>query len=287
MLTYKKDRYFKDGTGLEIQSARTVDKPQPEHLHEFIEIVYVSNGTGVHGIDGVEYKVSRGSLLFINYRQVHYFKSENDMVICNILLDPEWISEKLIDSENAFELLTLSAFSSFQQEVDTGAPLIRFEGASRARLERLIAEMEEEKQKKLPGFDTVLKAQVNILLTSIFRKMSRGGRLYLNPDFLGYIRDHCNEKLTLEALSKTCFYNPSYFSRLFREHYGMTVTEFINQSRLEKAVKMLEETGLSVEEISEQAGFSSKTAFYKLLRKKTGLTPQEYRKKVKNQNDFE
>lgn len=280
MKTYTKDRYFKDGTGLELQTSKRITEPQSEHLHEFIEIVYILGGTGVHGIDGVEYKVSRGSLLFINYRQVHYFKSENGMEIQNILIHPEWLSDRLIDSENAFELLTLAAFSHFQK-IKKDAPLVRFDSVERLRVERLIAEMIEEKAKKAAGYDTVLKAQVNILLTMIFRKMSQleapASELIFGSELLDYIKNHSSQKLTLGELARSCFYNPSYFSRLFHEQYGITVTEFINQSRLEKAMALLLETNLSAEEIALQAGFSSKSAFYRLLREKTGLTPQGFR----------
>ena len=256
---------------------------EPEHLHEFIEVVYVMNGTGVHGINGVEYRVRRGAMLFINYRQTHYFKADGEMELWDILIDPEWISEKLIDSENAFELLTLSGFSAFQQEIDRKNPLVHFHGGERSRLERLIREMYEEQQAKEIGFETVLKAQINVLLTLIFRKMSAGKQeetFSLTPDFLQYIRDHCAEKLSLEELSRSCFYNPSYFSRLFKEHYGMTLTEFVSQSRIEKACSLLEETSLSVEEVAEQCGFSSRNAFFKLFKEKNGKTPQEYRNAI-------
>ena len=284
MYTYKKDPFFRDGSGVELNVHR-VDRGEPEHLHEFIELVYVLRGSGVHGIDGVEYHVRRGSLLFINYRQVHYFRSDprDPMEICDVLLDPEWLSQRLIGSENAFELLTLSAFSQFQQSVDPKTALVRFMGEERRRAEALIREMIEEKTSAHPGFSTVLKAQVSILLTMVFRKMSAVGVRYSGPDeeFLSYIRQNCTEKLTLEDLAKQCFYNPSYFSRIFRERYGMTVTEYINLSRLEKATDLLVQTDLSVEEILRRSGFSRKAGFYRCFKEKTGMTPQEYRKSKK------
>lgn len=280
MYTYKKESYFKDGTGVEVKCHR-IAQNEPEHLHEFIEMVYILGGSGIHGIDGVEYKVKSGSLLFINYRQVHYFRTDTEMEMCNILLDPEWISEKLIDTENAFEILSLSAFSAFCTDVDKDALLIRFTGEERTRIERLIKEMVAEKTEKSSGYTTVLKAQVMVLLSYVFRKMSTSAASEsrgLTPEFLAYIRENCAEKLTLEELAKKCFYNPAYFSRLFKEHYGVTVTEYINSVRLEKAMELLLKTELSVENIVTRAGFSRKATFYRLLKEKTGMTPQDYRK---------
>ncbi len=285
--TYTKQRCFSDGLGLSIQSA-PVKRDEPPHTHEFIEMVYILGGSGIHGIDGREYAVSHGSLLFINYRQIHYLRSEHQMEICNILLDPEWISEKLLDSENAFELLTLSSFSYFQKEVNTDMAMIRFDANERKTVERMIEQMKEEQRNKLAGYDTVLKSLVNIFLTMVFRKMSNESvqsTWKMTPEFLEYIRAHCAEKLSLQTLAKECFYNPAYFSRLFKEHYGFTVSDFISQSRLDKAMQMLKDSSLSAEEIAYSAGFSSKGAFYKLLKDKTGCTPAEYRKKVKNQHD--
>ncbi len=275
---YKKEDLFSPGIGVQINRHR-MTSTEPDHLHDFLELVYIADGSGVHGVDGVEYQVKRGALLFINYQQTHYFKQDDKMSIVNILLDPAWIEERLLDRENAFELLTISAFSAFQS-VDTHSPLIRFGGAERGKVERIILEMEEELARKEPGFETVLKAQINILLTMIFRKMSvqSEANAALSPDFLQYIRAHCAEKLSLEELSRERFYNPSYFSRLFKEHYGVTLTEFIRQSRLELAEQLLRETPLSAEEIAQQAGFGSKNAFYKLFREKHGVTPVQYRK---------
>ena len=262
-----------------------------EHTHEFLELVYILKGSGVHGIDGVEYQVRRGALLLINYKQVHFFRAEEGMEFIDILLDPKWISERLIERENAFELLTLSAFSDFQKEVEEGHPLILFSGEERARMERLLFEMEEECAHPQKGQETMLKAQANILLTLLFRKLSLGvelgEQLALTPEFLDYIRAHCAERLSLEELAGRCFYNPSYFSRVFKEHYGITLTEFINQSRLDCALRLLRESALSAEEIAEQAGFSNRSIFYRLLKEKKGMTPQQYRKnlqqnKVKN-----
>lgn len=274
---------WRDGAGVSVRRKRS-DAFIEEHTHEFLELVYILKGSGVHGIDGVEYQVRRGALLLINYRQVHSFRTEEGMEFIDILLDPKWISERLIEQENAFELLTLSAFSDFQKELEADYPLMLFAGEERSRLERLLLEMEEECAHPQKGQETMLKAQTNILLTLLFRKLSHGvehgEKLALTPEFLDYIRAHCTERLSLEELAGQCFYNPSYFSRVFKEHYGLTLTEFINQSRLDCALRLLRESDLSAEEIADQAGFSSKSAFYRLLREREGVTPAQYRKKA-------
>lgn len=276
MKTYKKEMLYRSGMGIRIEPHRVVE--MGEHLHDFVEAVYIMDGSGIHTVNGVEYRVKRGAMLFINYHQTHSFRSEESMEIWDVCFDPEWLSERLTDPDNAFELLTLSGFAEFET-IDTRTSLVQFHGAERSRVEQLLRQMYDEVQNADAGAETVLKAQANILLTLIFRKMTEKERpMAMTPDFLRYLRVHCTEKITLEELAKSCCYNPSYFSRLFREHYGMTLTEFLLQSRMELAERLLLETNLSVEEIASRTGFSGSNPFYRAFKERNGVSPREYRK---------
>ena len=62
MKTYKKEMLYCSGMGIRIEPHRVVR--MDEHLHEFVEAVYIMDGSGVHTVNGVEYRVKRGALLF-------------------------------------------------------------------------------------------------------------------------------------------------------------------------------------------------------------------------------
>jgi AraC-like DNA-binding protein len=278
MRVYTKEHCFLNGFGLHLRHQR-MQICEAEHLHEFVEIVYIRSGEGTHGIDGVEYSVRRGSLLFINYKQTHFFRTDTEMELYNILLDPEWISEKLIEPENAFELLTLSAFSEFAQRIGADQPFLNFSGGERSRLERLLDEMLEEQEGKQAGFETVLKAQANILLTVVFRAMAgrSAEQATMGPEFLENLRQRCSEKLTLQELARSCFYNPSYFSRIFKQKFHMSLTEYVTRKRIDNAMRLLCSTTLSVDEISQKTGFVDRSTFYAAFSRITGTTPAQYR----------
>ena len=87
---------------------------QEVHTHDFLEIVYILQGAGVQNVGGREYRVQRGDLLFINYGQTHAFRPEGSLTYYNILLKPEFLGEELMDAENAFSLLSLTAFEDFR-----------------------------------------------------------------------------------------------------------------------------------------------------------------------------
>lgn len=254
-----------------------------EHSHEFIEIVYVAEGTGTQVLSGQRYEVGRGSVVFLNYGSSHTFVSPEGMIYYNILLQPAFLSETLVNSVDALSLLMLSAFSDFRGSIVDYSPVLRFEGRQLEELDALVHAMEREFQEKEPGYRTSLRGYMQVLLTLLFRKMSLPPEESavsgsMTPGLLSYIQQHCCERLSLNELAAQCFYNPSYFSRMFREFSGMTLTEYVHRCRIERAVALLRETRRPVEEIGAEVGYGDKKQFYKHFRAVTGRTPGELRR---------
>lgn len=259
---------------------------EPEHTHDFVEIIYTLKGKCEHIIDGKIYNVKHGDSLFINYNQTHSIKGDSETHFINILIKPEYISKSLINHENAFALLHLLEFEDFSKILDESKTKISFIGEEREKIENVIKNILDEEREKLPGYELSIRSQFNILFIMLFRKMS----LNLEENFYGvsdkllsYITNHCNEKLTLENMAKICSYNKSYFSRIFKEFAGVTFTEYLKNARMEKAMKLLRETDHSITDIVYRVGYSDKTKFFSHFRAYTGLSPLNYRReKSKN-----
>ena len=255
------------------------------HVHDFIEIVYIINGTGVHLVNGIAYNVNKGDFLFINYGQTHEFTAGKDgMCFYNILIRPEFFSNDLLNSENAFELLSLSAFEELASFINRDCPYVSLSGDMRKKTETLLTMLEEEYLGNSRGRETMINSLMIVLMMCIFRSMSpeisRNNKALgdVAGDILQYIETHCHEKLSLSDLAQRCFYTPSYFSRLFKETYSMTITEFIVKTRIEKSKELLNNTDLTVEDICFSVGYTDKTKFYRHFRECVGKTPAEYRK---------
>ena len=77
-------------------------------------------------------------------------------------------------------------------------------------------------------------------------------------------------------------YNPSYFSRIFSEAFGMSITDYVLEKRFEKACSLLVSTDMTIEKIAAESGFRDSGSIFKYFKKRLGLTPAEYRKS-KNQ----
>ncbi len=70
---------------------------------------------------------------------------------------------------------------------------------------------------------------------------------------------------------------PSYISRLFMRETKQGFTETLRELRLQYAAKLLSEENLSIEEITEQCGYLSKTFFTSAFKKYHGKTPGQFR----------
>lgn len=97
------------------------------------------------------------------------------------------------------------------------------------------------------------------------------------PHILNYIQTNYHRKIYLNELAKIGKYNTSYFSVVFKESTGLTLTDYIKIIRISHAKKMLLETNYSVEKISSTVGYPEKKQFYRLFKDIVGLTPSQYR----------
>jgi AraC family transcriptional regulator, L-rhamnose operon transcriptional activator RhaR len=276
---YTRNEYIDKNENIALQAYRT-QRAESEHTHEFIEIVYILSGSGRHTVNGLQFPVQRGDLLFINIGQTHAFASQGDMEIVNCLINPEFIDQELIHAENALEILALSSFDDFDIPTEKLIPLVRFEGRDLLDVEQLINSMIREFRQKPLNYTTALKGYLLVLLTKIFRVIQQtDSETVLNhvgritPDILQYIEHNFNRKISLEELAKRCFYNPSYFSRIFHESCGKSLTDYIAEKRIQEADRLLCETNLSIEEISQKVGYRDRKQFYAVYKRFMGTVP--------------
>ena len=95
-----------------------------------------------------------------------------------------------------------------------------------------------------------------------------------------YIRLHLTEDLSLDALSAVAGYSPTYLSRLFYEKTGEHISAFIVRLKLELLSGLMKDERLSLNEIAERMGFSSRSYFNRYVKRITGETPQHMRENI-------
>lgn len=84
-------------------------------------------------------------------------------------------------------------------------------------------------------------------------------------------------RITLQDIGACTQYNPDYAGKLFRRETGMTVIEYVNHLRINKAQSLLLDESLTMAEIAEKCGFQSVNYFSMVTRKITGMAPRQLR----------
>ena len=253
---------------------------EEDHSHEFIEIIYVTSGAATHYIDGISYDVERGDLLFINYGSTHSFRALDNFSYANICFSPEVVANSIITRENAPALLSLTAFDEMRREKNAGK--ISFSGEDRKEIERLIETMLKEYESCLPYSDKVIENCMSIIMMKMLRKTETGGESISKDwweELAEYIDENIGESLTLSSLAKKSFYNPSYFSRIFKQKFGVSLTDYIGKRRVDMAIELLANESISLDEIIRRCGFSDRSSFYHSFSKYKGIPPSDFRAK--------
>lgn len=96
-----------------------------------------------------------------------------------------------------------------------------------------------------------------------------------------YVDENYDMDITLNDLSKLVYLSPAYIGNMFKSKTGKTFTEYLTDIRIEQAKKLIENSDLKIYEICERVGYKTPRYFYRIFRANLGVTPQEYREKVR------
>ncbi len=139
---------------------------------------------------------------------------------------------------------------------------------------------------ELYGFkntDTIRKWMLKVIehLTEIVKESDKDQTLHAVYAVSKYIQTHFKERITIEDISASVHLNGSYISHLFRKTFGYTITDYITYVRLENAKIILADPGANIYNAAMESGFNDVSYFSRVFKKIEGLSPREYRNKLK------
>ena len=127
----------------------------------------------------------------------------------------------------------------------------------------------------------ILKSMLQTLLLEIARRyrIEKSGTAAktLAEQIMDYMGDH-SDVVTLKDIAAHFSYHPNYISALLHRETGRKFTEILLEKRMERAVLLMKNTSLSLEEISVLLGYSNHSNFYKAFKEYYKMTPREYLK---------
>ena len=229
-----------------------------EHRHNFYEFEYVLEGEGVCRINGQEFPIKKGDVVFVTPTDVHDYKSIDKIKILTVhfefmhlcrelsgLIEQEaCIIECTDEMKNAFEIL---------------------------RKER------DEKEFRYFALKNLLERIVLLFLRkSNFNKTLDMPKVM--ADAVAYINLNYSKNISLKNVAEIACYSPEYFCRQFRKITGKSFVEYVTDIRALHAKNLLSNTDMTVTEVCYESGFGSIRSLDRAFWKKYGCTPKEYKK---------
>lgn len=92
-----------------------------------------------------------------------------------------------------------------------------------------------------------------------------------------YIDANLSEDLRLHTLAQKVNVRARYLSSLFKKETGSTLTDYVNQKRVDHAAYLLTDTRLQIQTVAQYCGIMDVQYFSKIFKRITGVTPKEYR----------
>jgi len=99
----------------------------------------------------------------------------------------------------------------------------------------------------------------------------------LTKDVMTYIQFHLEEELSLRTLAASFHKNPSALSNSFSKETGLSITAYIQQTRVQAALRLLNTTDMSIAEVATAVGYQDFSYFSKVFSRHVGCSPRAYK----------
>ena len=94
------------------------------------------------------------------------------------------------------------------------------------------------------------------------------------------LENYSKENLSISMIASNMYLSPNYLSLMFKQETGKTINQFITETRIEKAKKLLKNEKLTLSNISLRVGYHDANYFSKAFKRETGISPKVYRENL-------
>lgn len=239
------------------------------HSHHFTELFYIKKGNGHFLIEDQKIAVGQDDLIIINPNVQH---------------------TEISTKENSLEYVALAfdgfAFTFSADEKHQNFALIDVKGKTfyEPMFDQLLKEIHEQEV----NFEMYCQNLLEIIIIKLIRdqnySIEESEFKNINSSIFStknYIDTHFKEDINLDILADVSHMNKYYLAHSFKESFGVSPIEYLNNIRIQEAKLLLETTDYSIAEISDVIGFSSQSYFSQFFRTQLKQTPSVYRKNSK------
>jgi len=259
----------------------------PRHKHNFFELTFILKGSGQHILNDniIDYK--EGDIFLLTPNDEHEFvvsqpsrfgiiKFTEQFFIekANYTCSKQW--QKNIETVIFYSNTIPDSIISYKEDKD--------------QIFMLYKMIKSEIENKLVFQRNVLIELFGALLIIVSRNIRTHFNGLLNKvvteqekidAILTYIRQNVleSEKVRIKTIAEEFFISPNYISIFVKKHLGISIQQYVLNTRLTIAERLLTQTDLSISEVSVKTGFTDSSHFNKVFKKYKRINPSEFRKK--------
>ena len=262
-----------------IVSSGGIISHQERAFHEAIEIKLFYEGRSMIMIDSDVIVAEVGDITVANPYEIHA-NIVNDAYsgkCYSLIVDLDFFSDTGIGDIDLRHLI-LAKHHRFNH-------IIR----NNRRMGEIIMRIREEMQDKKEYYRTIVANLIAELFALLLREeASRETPVEKKQDYtrrgdvisaaLQKIFSDYSRPITVDELSELCNISKYHFCRVFKQHMGVTVTQYIVNYRISLADSMLKNENLSIKSIAETCGFGDVSYFYQCYKRIKGCSPGKARK---------
>ena len=250
----------------------------PVHWHDELEIIYVKSGFLTVSISGENYIGTPGDAFVVSPGNLHFMGSQTGTVDYFTFLFPlKYISFRSNDilDDKLLEPLNNGHLMISPRVKDTAKELCE------QLIEIYLAKNDER--------ESIITAQIKtktVLLQFILEMWKKGfvtendtsGRNTVEKEMVSYIQQNFTGTISLKEFGEQFHLSEKYISRYFKEHFHITISQYVTYLRLKHAKQLLQDTDIPVTEIAMQSGYQNISYFIRSFKKTYEVSPLQYRK---------
>lgn len=254
----------------------------PVHTHNFVEVVYMCQGSTHHVIDGTDVELQEGELLFISQsaKQEIYPAQESDVAI-NFIILPEFFDYGLTmmqQENNQLRSFVIDCLTGAKE--DTG--YLHFKVSDVLPIQNLVENLIWTIVQKETNRRSIQQATMGLLFLQLMNQIDRmetaekDKQQKLVIDVLGYIEEHYRDG-DLNSLARRLHYDMRWLSKEIRKRTGLNYTDLVQNKRLNQAAYLLTTTNMNVMDVGLAVGYDNTSYFHRIFQRQFGVTPRKYR----------
>lgn len=258
----------------------------PLHRHNYIEVLYVCQGTLTNIIDEKQVVIQQGELLFLNQYTRHEILTagENDIAI-NFMILPEFfdVAYTMAGNDNPLADFLVNVL---RQNEERGEYL-HFKVAEVLQIQNLLENMIYSLVTGKGDQNRINQTTMGLiflyLVDSVQYVEMRLPNQYENMIAMTTL-DYIEQKYRTATLTELCeqLHLPMHMlSRMIKKNTGFNFKELLQRKRLNKAVELMCDTKLSINDIISAVGYENNSYFHRVFKERYDMTPRAFR--VQNQ----